>query len=135
MATTESRLPAESSHVEGSRGRWAAFLYPLVYPFALLLIIIGFYSKLTLTNQFEWMSGGDLAVQVLPWFEEEARQLQQGSLPLWDPHNWAGQPLIGQGQPGAAYPLNWILFLIPRFHGHIAPATLHWYYVAIRYMA
>src|SRR5262245_33635179 len=79
----------------------------------LFLTICGVYCKLTLTTQYEWMRGPDLAEQVLPWFEVQAREIHQGRLPLWDPYLWSGQPLLGQAQPGAAYPLNWILFALP----------------------
>ena len=105
------------------------------FPVLLLLIIIGFYWKLTLTKQFDWVWGPDLAQQVIPWLEEESRQLQHSELPLWDPHTWLGQPMLGQAQPGTAYPLNWILFLVPRFSGHIPRAALQWYFIAIHYMA
>src|ERR1019366_2765167 len=77
----------------------------------LFLVMAGYYWKLTLTRQFEWMTGPDLAEQVLPWFAVRPREWPAGRFPLWDPYLWAGQPLFGQAQPGAAYPLNWILFL------------------------
>src|SRR6266404_614268 len=89
------------------------------YWLLLFLIVTAFYSKLVFTNQFDWLWGPDLAQQVLPWFEDEARQLQHSQFPLWDTHSWNGQPLLGQAQPGAAYPLNWLLRLIPRQNGHI----------------
>ncbi|HEY6392700.1 MAG TPA: YfhO family protein [Bryobacteraceae bacterium] len=107
----------------------------LTFPLVLLLIIVAFYWKLAFTYQYDWMWGSDLAQQVLPWFEEEARQLQHGQFPLWDPHSWLGQPLLGQAQPGAAYPLNWLLWLVPRVGGHIRMWALQWYYIAIHYMA
>lgn len=113
------------------RERFARVTTPLV----LLLLIILFYWKITLTYQYDWVWGPDLAQQVLPWFEEEARQFQHSRFPLWDPHTWAGQPLLGQAQPGAAYPLNWLLFLMPRNHAHISMAALQWYFIAIHYMA
>src|ERR1700682_1841583 len=105
------------------------------FPLILFFIVAGFYWKLVLTTQFDWVAGTDLAGQVLPWFEEEARQLQQGQFPLWDPHSWAGQPFLGQTQPGAAYPLNWLLWLIPTQDGHIRLWALQWGYVATHYMA
>jgi len=107
----------------------------LTVPLVLLLIIVAFYWKLAFTYQYDWMWGSDLGQQVLPWFEEEARQLQHGQFPLWDPHSWLGQPLLGQAQPGAAYPLNWLLWLVPRHGGHIRMWALQWYYIAIHYMA
>src|SRR6516225_7705267 len=51
----------------------------------LFALIAGFYWKLTLTRQYEWMRGPDLAEQVLPWFEVQAREVHLGRIPLWDP--------------------------------------------------
>ncbi|MDP8980273.1 MAG: YfhO family protein [Acidobacteriota bacterium] len=114
------------------RPRWSS---RLAFPALLFLIVVGFYWKLVLTTQFDWVAGTDVAGQVLPWFEEEARQLQHGQFPLWDPHSWGGQPFLGQTQPGAAYPLNWLLWMIPTKDGHIQFWTLQWVYVATHYMA
>jgi hypothetical protein len=101
----------------------------------LFLVVAGYYWKLTLTRQFEWMNGPDIAEQVLPWFQIQAQEWHAGRFPLWDPYLWTGQPLFGQAIPGAAYPLNWILFLLPLKNGHIAGWALAWYYVAIHLMA
>ena len=115
--------------------RFSSIRSRLLFPLIIFLIITGFYWKLTLTRQFDWVWGPDLAQQVLPWFEEEARQLQHSELPLWDPHTWNGQPMLGQAQPGTAYPINWLLFLMPRSHGHMSRGVLQWYFIAIRFMA
>lgn len=112
--------------------RWRSALGVQV---ALLLILAGFYWKITLTRQFTWLGGPDIAIQVLPWFEEQARQVHNGMLPLWDPHLWLGAPMLGQAQPGTAYPLNWLLFLMPESDGHIRTVVLNWYFVVIHYMA
>src|SRR5579864_4698754 len=80
----------------------------------LFLLTVLFYWKLVLTDQYTWLEQPDLAYQVLPWF---------------------GQPLFGQGQPGAAYPLNWLLFLWPLKNGWIQQAALHWYFVLIHFLA
>src|SRR5215471_7701703 len=104
-------------------------------PVLLFVTIAAFYWKLTLTRQFTWTSGPDLAEQVLPWFDLQARELHAGRIPLWDPYVWVGQPMIGQAQPGTAYPLNWLLFAMPLVDGHISPVVLNWYYVVIHFMA
>ncbi|HEV8290678.1 MAG TPA: hypothetical protein VGP94_02085, partial [Tepidisphaeraceae bacterium] len=72
--------------------------------------------------------------QVLPWYQFQAGEWHQGKFPLWDPYHWGGQSLIGQGQPGAAYPLNWILFLLPLRHGWIRQPYVHWNFVLIHFM-
>jgi hypothetical protein len=102
---------------------------------ALFAVVAGFYWKLTLTSQYDWVWGPDLATQVMPWFAVQARSWHQGTFPLWDPYLWAGQPLLGQAQPGTAYPLNWLLFNLPLDHGQISTVALQWYFVVIRFMA
>lgn len=99
---------------------------------ALFAVGAGFYWKITFTSQFDWVWGPDLATQVMPWFAVQARSWHQGTFPLWDPFLWAGQPLPGQAQPGAAYPLNWLLFKLPLDHGQISAVALQWYFVMIR---
>ncbi len=103
----------------------------IAVPFVLLLIVIAFFWKLLLTNQYSWLQSPDLAFQVLPWFQYEATQFHHHVFPLWDPFQFAGQSLIGQDQPGLAYPLNWILFSLPLRDGHINIHYLNWYYMSI----
>jgi hypothetical protein len=124
-----------STVVITDRPETSGFRSSVVYPLLLLCIVTGFYWKLVFTYQYDWVWSPDLAQQVLPWLDEEVRQVHHGFLPLWDTHSWVGQPLLAQGQPGAAYPLNWILFLMPRQNGHIQIVVLQWYFVAIHYLA
>jgi len=99
----------------------------------LFLFVSAFYWKLTLSAQYHWIAGGaDVAQQVLPWFTEQARQWHQHIFPTWDPRTWLGQPILGQMQPGAAYPLNWLLCLLPLDSaGQMQDVFLRWYYVII----
>jgi len=102
----------------------------------LLVIIAGFYWRVTLTGQYDWMWSPDQATQVLPWFQVQARQWHQHGFPMWDQYLWGGQPLFGQAQPGSAYPLNWLLFWLPLDGaGHLRPLYLNWYFIAIHFMA
>jgi hypothetical protein len=101
----------------------------------LFVVVAGFYWKLTLTKQFDWVWGPDMATQVLPWFQEQARYWGRSGIALWDPTMWAGQPFLGQAQPGTAYPLNWILFALPLRKGYLRWDAVQWYFVAMRFMA
>lgn len=104
-------------------------------PFLLLAIIVGFFWKLTLSSHFTWLENPDVAYQVVPWQQVQAEAFHKGKLPLWDPYLWGGQSLIGQMQPGSAYPLNWILYALPLRDGHIRFGYLKWYRVLIHWMA
>ena len=112
--------------------RWLAALGG---PILLLAIVIGFYWKLVLSDQYTWLASPDLANQVLPWFQYQAAEWHRGRLALWELHQGIGQSLIGQAQPGAAYPLNWILFSLPLENGWIRQLYLHWYFVLTRFLA
>ena len=113
-----------------------SWLVHLVFdPVLIALLMAGFWWKLVLTNQYTWLESPDLSYQVLPWFQFQAGEFHSGRVPLWDPYMWNGQPLIGQAQPGTAYPLNWLLFSLPQRDGWIKLSWLHWYFVAMHWMA
>ncbi len=88
---------------------------PLV---VILVLVVFFFWKLSLSQQFTFADNPDLAYQVLPWYEVQAQAWHEGVFPMWDPYHWAGQSLLGQMQPGGAFPLNWPLFLAPLKNGH-----------------
>jgi hypothetical protein len=106
----------------------------LIAPAILLLITTGAFWKL-LTKQYTWVDHPDMVYQVLPWYQFQAASWHNGRFPLWDPHVWGGQPLVGQMQPGAAYPPNWLLFLLPLRDGHIQLTGLHWYFILTHWFA
>jgi hypothetical protein len=107
----------------------------LAMPALLFVIVTLFYWKLTLSHEYSWMESPDYAYQVLPWYQFQAGEWRQGRIPLWDPYAWSGQSLIGQAQPGAAYPPNWVLFWMPLRNGWMRQVCLHWYFALIHYMA
>jgi hypothetical protein len=100
----------------------------------LLALTAGFYWKITISGEWTFLEAPDLANQVRPWLDFQAREVHAGHLPLWDPFEWGGHSLIGQVQPGVANPLNWILFAMPLRDGHIPISTLHWYWVLIHWL-
>jgi hypothetical protein len=122
------RIPPPAGAQVSDFRRWTAFCL-------LTVAILGFYWRYTLTNQFIWFSGDDFLHQVLPWFQFQAGEIHRGRPPLWDPNHYLGQPLVGQAQPGAVYPLNWLLFSLPLRDGWIKEFWLNWYYVFIHLMA
>lgn len=103
-------------------------------PLLLFLIAVAMHWKLVLTRQYTLLDSPDLVYQVLPWYAFQAREWHQGRFPLWDPHLWTGQPLLAQAVPGAAQPLNWLLFWLPLRNGHVRVGFVHWYFVIIYYL-
>ncbi len=53
----------------------------------------------------------DVVKQLYPWRREAIRQWQEGKVPLWNPYNFSGAPLLANFQSAALYPFN-TLFLI-----------------------
>lgn len=115
--------------------RLPAIAQKLAGPALLLILVIGFFWKIVLTDQYSWLESPDMANQVVPWLNYEAQQFHTHHIPLWDPFLFGGQSLIGQGQPGLAYPLNWILFSLPLHRGHLNFDILNWYFLSIHYLA
>ncbi len=53
----------------------------------------------------------DVYRQLYPWKTLAVSQLRQGKLPLWNPYNFSGTPLLANFQSAALYPLG-ILYLL-----------------------
>lgn len=86
----------------------------------LLILTAGLWHQLLFSDRFSYLHTPDLTGQVLPWMQVQAEAWHSGEFPVWDPYVRGGQPLLGQMQPGAAFPLNWPLFLAPLDEdGHI----------------
>lgn len=51
--------------------------------------------------------------QQYPWKKLSIDAFKNGELPLWNPYEMAGKPLLGNFQSGAFYPLNLIFFVLP----------------------
>jgi hypothetical protein len=129
---------AEKHHPDWKQAAGQAFTAPfgrVAAPCVLVLIVVGFFWKLVLTNQFTWLAGNDICTMVMPWWQFQASEWHAGHIPLWDPYSFAGQPLLAQAQPGTANPVNWLVFLSPFKHTWVRQAVLHWYYVLVRIIA
>jgi hypothetical protein len=106
----------------------------LLGPGALLLLSAAFYWKLILTNQYTWLDSPDNVNLVLPRFQFMASEWRHMRFPLWDPHQWNGQPFLGSWT-GAAMPLNWPLFILGGYKdGRISLDLMHWYFVLAHWL-
>lgn len=127
----KAATPADTRALSWRSAAWRALQAPTL----LLVIMVAFYWRLTLTRQYTWLDNPDDVYQVLPWFQFQASAFHHGRFPLWDPYEWGGQPLLAQVQPGAAYPINWILFALPLRNGFIRLGYVQWYFVLIHFTA
>jgi len=104
-------------------------------PLGLLLLVLLFFWKLTLTSEFVWFDHPDMCALEIPRLQFQARELHRGHFPLWDPSIWAGQPLIGQTQPGPLFPLTLLFLLLPLDGGYLQSAYLNGYWVVLHALA
>ncbi len=55
----------------------------------------------------------DVLRQLYPWRSLSVHLLKEGKLPLWNPYNFSGSPLLANFQSAALYPLNILFFFFP----------------------
>ncbi len=85
----------------GSAGRW--------FPLALLCItILALFHRLLLGEVLFW---GLPSLQFYPWRDFAMSELAQGRLPLWNPYNGAGAPLLANYQSALLYPPHALYWL------------------------
>ena len=82
-------------------------LFLILFPFV-------YFWQVTL-GQGVWLTT-DILRLFYPFSVELARALNEGRLPLWTPNLLAGFPLLAEGQVGALYPLNLLLYKILPTH-------------------
>lgn len=96
---------------------------------ALLALIVGAFF-FPLWGQGGWIprGGGDAASFLFPMYRFIAAALRAGDIPLWNPHQYAGHPLIADNQSGMFYPPNLALFLLhPTFGYRWLEALVGWH--------
>ncbi|MDP2996682.1 MAG: YfhO family protein [Bryobacterales bacterium] len=130
-----ARLRSLGARLVGPGSRLRPLGWRFVGPAVLALLIVGFFWKLALSDEFLWIDSPDITNQVVPWFQFQASEWHAGRFPLWDPYLWCGQPVLGQVIPAAANPLNWVLFLMPLNNGWLQLRFLDGYFVGIHILA
>ena len=58
----------------------------------------------------------DVLRQMYPWKTLSISLLKQGIVPLWNPYNFSGTPLLANIQSAVFYPLNFLYFLLPQIY-------------------
>ena len=79
-------------------------------------MIYGAYGQKDNRPKFIPVNGTDSSVLEEPIFEFIKENLHKGILPLWNPHQACGFPLIGMLEVGIFFPLNLILYFLPQLY-------------------
>jgi len=88
----------------------------------LALTLAVLFHRLFLGETFFW---GLPTLQFYPWREYAFDLLRGGQLPLWNPYNGAGAPLLANYQSALLYPLNWFGLILPLAWSMSVTAVLH----------
>lgn len=59
----------------------------------------------------------DTIRQMVPWKSEAVTQLRAGSVPLWNPHNFSGAPLVANNQSAVFHPTIFLFLVLPLWLG------------------
>lgn len=101
---------------------WIVFFYKFVFfgllPFPGDLLVSTYqpwksysyigYNPGSYPTKFQYF---DVIRQLYPWRSFAMDQVKQGSLPLWNPHNFTGHPLMANIQSAVFNPLNLFYFM------------------------
>ena len=104
-------------------------------PVIVILGVITVFWKLALTSQYTFVAGGDLANMVVPRLQPAISAIRHGSIFLWNPYEWFGEPPIGQVQPGITSPFTYLLALAPLQDGQIQLFWVYKWFVALHCIA
>ncbi|MCC7451659.1 MAG: hypothetical protein IT324_29900, partial [Anaerolineae bacterium] len=99
---------------------------PNWFPLLLLcLTIIALFHRLLLGDALFW---GLPSLQFYPWRDFAMGELAQGRLPLWNPYNGAGAPLLANYQSALLYPPHLLYFVWagPQMMGWLGMLHLAW---------
>ena len=103
---------------------------------SLAALLAAIYWKLVFFGaRYVWFDHYDLSQMEIPRMQFLAQNIHRWHFPLWDPHIWAGLPVLGSGLPGPVYPLNLLFMALPLDHGSLRMATLDWWFIAIHFVA
>ena len=93
-----------------NKGKVTSFLEANVFVITFVFVIFLFFWRLIILQESFLL--GDYSVQHVPWSRFLADSLNSFSLPLWTPFMHSGFPILAEGQIGALYPPNLILFFL-----------------------
>lgn len=69
------------------------------------------YDKGSYPNKAQYF---DVIRQIYPWKAFSISELKKGSIPLWNPYNFSGTPLLANFQSAVFYPLSFFYLILPQ---------------------
>jgi hypothetical protein len=75
-------------------------------------ILVFFWRLVLHPTEMIYSPHSDIVQQFYPWWDLAGEYLKEGRLPIWNPYNFSGEPLLANMQLGLFYPPNLVLFLL-----------------------
>src|SRR5260221_13568862 len=86
---------------------------PWLLPVSLALLTILFLHPLIFpSGPNDTLDGADFVSFFYPMHIYIRQAFQSGALPLWNPHQFIGYPIIADPQAALFYPATWLIWLI-----------------------
>ncbi len=122
-----SDAPAADARAGSVAGRYPRGLVTgvAVIQLALVSLLAALWAARIFRPDGEWLWNLDLPKIDFPLAAFFHQALAQGRLPLWNDQLGLGFPLYAEGQIGAFYPPNWLLFQLPSLVALDATRVVH----------
>src|SRR5512142_1782075 len=86
---------------------------PWLLPLTLALLTILFLRPALIPpGPGQALDGKDLPAMFYPLQEYIQQTLRSGELPLWNPHQFIGHPIVGNPHAALFYPATWFMWLV-----------------------
>jgi hypothetical protein len=116
--------------------RWVKRSETLKWLLLFIPVIVLFYWKILLTDQFSLLTDNEGVNQAYSWLRFWISSVRHGVLPIWDPYSFAGRSFCGEMQTAAFYPLHLFLALFPLNSDHVlSPFLYHAWFAATHLLA
>ncbi|MDX1412547.1 MAG: YfhO family protein [Candidatus Promineifilaceae bacterium] len=126
MLTYHAHTHSRSSLPHYIKTYWRGdFLSLLLLALATLI----FFGPVVIGQAWIPRGGGDSVSFIYPMYRFASQNLWSGTIPLWNPYQYAGTPFITDNQSGIFYPFNLLLFLMnPNFSYRAIQGLIIWHF-------
>lgn len=121
--------PPSGSSILGSDRLRGAFWPDLIAVTCLGLVALLFFLPVIIGRAWLPRGGGDSVSFLYPMYRFAADSLRAGTVPFWNPYQYAGAPFLADNQSGLFYPFNLVLFLLwPDFSYRAIQLLVIWHF-------
>ncbi len=108
---------------------WRAVAHEAACVALLALVAVVFFWPALSGRAWLPKGGGDSVSFLFPMYRFAADSLRAGTIPFWNPHQYAGAPFLADNQSGLFYPFNLLLFFLwPGFSYRGIEALVVWHF-------